>query len=136
MRGKIITMSASRAFKLSDEQLGISSPRDAYLITFSRRLLPYAEERGWNYCPELAPSSFLFNQMQEFKKDPSFDKTKTFEEYYKPRYLNQLDDPFSFKYLEELATKVLSGTNILLVCFCGEDLTCHRSILKELLDSI
>lgn len=126
-------MSAGKALRLTDRELGLSYEEDAYLITFSTRLQSYAEERGWNYSPELAPSSFLFAQMQHKKSLPDYNRGEVFENYYKPRFLDQLDNKFSLNRLEEIVNKLLQGRNVLLVCFCGEELYCHRSIIKEII---
>jgi uncharacterized protein YeaO (DUF488 family) len=73
---------------------------------------------------ELAPSVEL---VQDFLKK----KTLTFEQY-RARYLAELDDrPEAEATLDRLAGEARAGRTVTLLCWCPDESSCHRSILRE-----
>lgn len=80
---------------------------------------------GVKYLPELAPSKNLFNKyLNQWKhKESSF--------WWKD-YCNQYKKEINTEYINKLEEGLNQGKNVTLICFCGDETICHRSILKEI----
>lgn len=79
---------------------------------------------GVRSTPELAPSPSLFKQyLNHWKGKPS---NEWWDKYYEI-YSNDLDQDF----IDKIKVGLDSGKNVTLMCFCGDESICHRSILKE-----
>jgi uncharacterized protein YeaO (DUF488 family) len=78
------------------------------------------------WTPQLAPSAQLVSWIQRQRDTPA--GWKTFEK----KYLRELSSPDTLRLLDLLAA--LSRTaNFSVGCYCEDERTCHRSILKKVL---
>jgi uncharacterized protein YeaO (DUF488 family) len=85
--------------------------------------------------PELAPSELLYRRYLELKEVGEWGP-KAFKEIYVPEYIRQMaasrEAGDSLNYLFKNRG---SGKDILLLCSCADESTCHRSIVSGLLDT-
>lgn len=81
--------------------------------------------KGVRQSQELAPSSSLFKRYLNEWKGTSLD---LWWPEYKEIYLRELD----YSFIDKLTVGLNEGKNITLICFCGPEVGCHRSILKEI----
>lgn len=81
---------------------------------------------------ELAPSQELWAKYQKLKVTGNWND-KTFKQIYVPRFLKEMQCQTARAKLNELFSKDREGKNIALVCFCADELLCHRSIIAGLL---
>lgn len=83
----------------------------------------------------LAPSIELFNDSQTAKKEDRFNEF--FEQEYVSRYLDQIRNNHEamtmLQYLKYLSD---SGQRCAIVCFCKDEKFCHRSLIKQLVESL
>ena len=99
-----------------------SVPRDnnfVFLVTRGKRSID-----GVRQTTELAPSKDLFYKYTNLWKKSS----ENWWHLYEKQYLDELD----LSFIDKLREGLDSGKNITLVCFCGDETRCHRSILKKL----
>lgn len=76
----------------------------------------------------LSPSPVLFqNFIQDWKGKP-FDE---WWHLYEKRFLKELDTEEKLVSLREIYKKLLSGKNIVLLCFCKDHRYCHRRLVGE-----
>jgi len=77
---------------------------------------------------ELSPSPSLFqNYVLDWKDRP-------FNEWwylYEKRFLNELETEEKIRGLRDVYKKLLSGKNVVLVCFCKDHRYCHRKIVGD-----
>lgn len=76
----------------------------------------------------LAPSSELFEKyLREWKNLPG----KEWWQEYENRFLEELRSEEKLDCLREVYRRLMSGTNIVLVCFCKNYNYCHRKLVAE-----
>lgn len=77
---------------------------------------------------ELAPSPELFYMYNSvWKNHPA----ENWWDAYKEEYMKTVD----MKFIQDLCDGLDLGHNITLMCYCGNDAYCHRSILKDIFSS-
>lgn len=88
-----------------------------------------------HHVPELSPSWNLFKRYLQLR-DVGKWNTETFRSVYVPIFLEELKATVAHRKLEELIESDSHGEDICLVCFCSDELTCHRSIIAGVLQYI
>lgn len=83
------------------------------------------------HVPELAPSESLFKEYRKLVALSKWGK-KSFEEYYVPQFLKDMEREDSKKTLQVLLSES-KKKNIVLACFCSEEELCHRCIVGGIL---
>lgn len=111
----------------------ISSNYDEiWLIVRSLKFVPQVNTNVF-HVPQLSPSPELFKSYLSWKNQGLWNKN-TFENFYKPRFLKEMEGEDAQKVLNLLINKA-STKNILLVCFCNDESMCHRSLVYSLVPS-
>lgn len=90
-----------------------------FLITRRQRKI-----EGIRPLKGLAPSQNLFNKYLKDWKNSDVD----WFPIYKEQYLEELN----YSLIDSLKAGLDSGKNVTLLCYCGDESPCHRSILKEI----
>lgn len=85
------------------------------------------------HVPQLSPSQDLFKCYLSWRNQGLWNK-ETFETYYKPRFLKEMEGEDAQRVLNLLTNKAKTK-NILLVCFCEDESICHRSLVYSLIPS-
>lgn len=101
---------------------------EVWAIVRSNRNIP----EGVMHVPELSPSWGLFNQYQTWKQAGIWNK-ETFQTFYVPRFLMEMQAPSARAKLAELVSKSRQGKSICLYCYCPDESLCHRSIVAGIL---
>lgn len=81
---------------------------------------------------ELSPSWDLFKKYMQLR-DAGRWNTATFQNIYVPTFLKEMQAEAARKKLAELVKLDQQGKRICLVCFCGDETLCHRSIVAGIL---
>lgn len=111
----------------------ISSNYDeVWLIVRSLKQVPQVNTNVF-HVPQLSPSPELFKSYLSWRNQGLWSKD-TFEKYYKPRFLKEMEGEDAQRVLNLLINKA-STKNILLVCFCNDESMCHRSLVYSLVPS-
>lgn len=118
MTGKVYICALSHARNVPKEN------NNLFLTTRVKRTSP-----GIFHFPALAPSKELFSKYQNVWKgnDP-----KLWWYAYREQYMRELNKA-AIVYLQ---TGLDAGQDITLMCFCGDESHCHRSLLKEIFDNL
>lgn len=82
----------------------------------------------------LAPSEELFYKFLGWKKNNEWNE-ETFEKYYVPRFLWEMQSEVAINTLKSLY-ELGKEKDILLVCYCKEEKMCHRSIVAGILQGM
>lgn len=106
---------------LSKMKLVPSEKNTFFLTTRGQR-----EIKGVRGLKELAPSQNLFNK---YNRDWKGTDSSLWFDTYKEQYLREL--PMSI--IDQIVDRVNLGYDVTLMCYCGNEGACHRSILKEIL---
>ena len=83
------------------------------------------------HVPELAPSESLFKEYRRLVDLSKWGKN-SFEDYYVPQFLKDMQREDSKKMLQVLLTES-KKKDIVLACFCSDESLCHRSIVAGIL---
>ena len=93
------------------------------------------------HVPELSPSKYLYSNYMRWKSNKftsdellliENDTTLVFERLFKPIFnLEMVTRPDLIVNLNRLKVLLGQGKNILLVCFCGDYIECHRSLIAN-----
>ena len=83
------------------------------------------------HVPELAPREELFRIYRTLVHENRWNKS-SFEKYYVPRCLKDIQDSSSIKLLKQLVC-LSKEKEIRLACFCTDEHLCHRSIVAGIL---
>lgn len=84
------------------------------------------------HMPDLSPTKELFYAYLNWKKQGCWNKS-CFEQNYVPQFLRESQaNPYFIQNMVELQELDKAGKKIALVCFCGDEETCHRSIVGAL----
>ena len=105
---------------------------EIWLIVRSLKNMPYGN--NIYHVPQLSPSPDLFHTYLSLKKAGKWD-TKAFDEIYIPRFLNEMKSSEALTYLNILSEKS-KKKDILIVCYCSDERTCHRSLVKQCISSL
>lgn len=84
------------------------------------------------HVPDLSPSWELFTAFQNKKKAGQWNKD-TFENWYKPIFLKEMEERKAIVQLSRLRTESFRK-DILCVCFCRDESMCHRSLVKSIIE--
>lgn len=114
----------------SFQDIGKVKADEIWLIVRSLKSFPQANVPVI-HVPDLSPSWELFTEFQNKKKAGQWNKD-TFENWYKPIFLNEMKSIPAMTQLARLYTEGFKK-DILCICFCPDESTCHRSIIRELL---
>lgn len=118
MAGKVYICALSHARQVPKDN------NNLFLTTRSKR-----NSNGIYHFPGLAPSQELFNKYhQVWKGNPP----ELWWYAYREQYLRELQQP----YIDYLRTGLDANQNITLMCFCGDETHCHRSLLKEIFTNL
>lgn len=91
-------------------------------------ILQHAEQ-----IADLSPSKSLFYQYLDWQRSSCWNQ-KTFDDIYKPTFLNELTaNPNAQSWLEKLRCEDEAGLKIALLCFCPDENLCHRKIVGDIL---
>ena len=105
---------------------------EVWMIVRSLKFVPQVNASVF-HIPQLSPSPELFKSYLSWKNQGLWDKD-TFEKYYKPRFLQEMQEVEAQTYLNLLIEKAKTK-NILLVCYCQDKSICHRSLIYSLIPS-
>lgn len=105
---------------------------EIWLIVRSLKFVPQVNTNVF-HVPQLSPSHSLFKSYLSWRNQGLWSKD-TFEKYYKPRFLKEMEGEDAQRVLDLLINKA-STKNILLVCFCNDESMCHRSLVYSLVPS-
>ena len=107
---------------------------EVWCIVRSLKTMPYFANIPVFHVPNLSPSEELFHDYLHWR-DYGMWNESTFIKEYVPRFLNEMHSLPNRKALNALwfAQK---QKNILLLCYCEEERTCHRSIVAGLLQGV
>lgn len=105
---------------------------EAYLIVRALKNMPKATPGKQIYhLPILSPSRQLFSDYQKWKGEGKWGE-EMFREVYVPRFLEEMKGREQKNALNQLFLRSKTK-DILLVCYCGQEDICHRSIVMGLL---
>ena len=79
----------------------------------------------------LAPSLNLFLEQQSMKKAGRWNST-TFKSWFAPAFIKEMNSVTSIQVLDALVER-FKTKEIALVCYCGDETLCHRSLIAGLL---
>lgn len=82
------------------------------------------------HIPALSPSKELFDCYLSWRTAGIWNHD-TFERYYKPRFIHEMQSAEAQGYLQLLRERSVDK-NILLTCFCDDESMCHRSLVYQL----
>lgn len=80
------------------------------------------------HVPELSSSWKLFRQYLHLRNTGTWNP-EAFQDLYVPTFLQAMQTAAVKKKLNELVWLDRQGRRIVLVCFCSDEATCHRSII-------
>lgn len=87
------------------------------------------------HVPELSPSWRLFKQYLQLRNTGRWNP-KAFQDFYAPTFLQEMQTTAARKKLNELVWLDRHERRIALVCFCFDEVTCHRSIVAGILQHV
>ena len=91
--------------------------------------------QGVEQLAVLSPSSELFGKYLDAKRRGDWNST-FWSLVYVPEFIAQMDSREARDALNKLYIADKRGLNIALVCFCDDELKCHRSIVAGLLQGV
>lgn len=91
----------------------------------------YYRNKGWYITPTLSPSIQLFKKYLNLRKDNDWN-ISTFNSIYVSDFKKQMtiDLPMR-KDLNAVLALLKAGHNVAFMCYCQEDIMCHRYILGD-----
>lgn len=84
------------------------------------------------HVPELSPSRELLSVYLSMRDRGEWN-FNSFVKTYVPRFLTEMLETQPRNRLGQIVKRTEEGKRILLVCYCSEEMMCHRSIVKGLL---
>ena len=84
------------------------------------------------HVPQLSPSKDLFYSYLSWKKHGVWNEQQ-FDTVYTPRFLKEMESSVARDRLALLKEKCKTK-DILVVCFCDNERTCHRSLIRRLIE--
>lgn len=108
-----------------------ASPQDGRRILIVRWAPEVRDlsKKTWDlWEPDLAPSGGLLAEA----------KRRGFSEdcwrWYKPRFLEEMQQPFALEALRRVADLLRKGEGVTLICYCSTEARCHRGLVRALLE--
>lgn len=99
-----------------------------WCIVRSLKFPPRLNHASIIQVPDLSPSYDLFKRYLDLRNKGLWNQS-SFDTIYKPQFLRELNE--NQNTMQLLNTLAKSDENILLLCFCEDKNTCHRSIIAE-----
>lgn len=99
-----------------------------WCIVHSLKFPPKLNHAEIMQVSDLSPSYDLFKRYLDLK-DKGLWNQSSFDTIYKPQFLRELNE--NQNAMQLLNTLAKSNESILLLCFCEDKNTCHRSIIAE-----
>lgn len=93
---------------------------------------PQTEPENEKHVPELSPSKGLFKEYRRVYHAGRFNE-EYFQKVYVPLYLRELAINKQAMHILELLCKESLRKNIMLGCYCENELLCHRSVVAGIL---
>lgn len=91
----------------------------------------YYRQKGWYIVPTLSPSPQLFQRYLSLRKDNNWN-INTFNSIYVPQFKEQMKIDLAMKRdLNAVLALLKAGHDVAFMCYCQEDVMCHRYILGE-----
>ena len=108
---------------------------DQIWLVVRKLMSPVKNTKGNIYhIDAIAPSQKLLYDTLEMKRKKTWNQ-ETFDKIYAPRYLKEMLGIEPMLQLQKLAE--LSKTqDILIACYCKDENLCHRSLIKQIVDTI
>lgn len=108
---------------------------DQIWLVVRKLMSPVKNTKGNIYhIDTIAPSQKLLYDTLEMKRKKTWNQ-ETFDKIYAPRYLKEMLEIEPMLQLQKLAE--LSKTqDILIACYCKDENLCHRSLIKQIVDTI
>ena len=108
---------------------------DQIWLVVRKLMSPVKNTKGNIYhIDTIAPSQKLLYDTLEMKRKKTWNQ-EAFDKIYAPRYLKEMLEIEPMLQLQKLAE--LSKTqNILIACYCKDENLCHRSLIKQIVDTI
>lgn len=108
---------------------------DQIWLVVRKLMSPIKNTKGNIYhIDTIAPSQKLLYDTLEMKRKKTWNQ-ETFDKIYAPRYLKEMLEIEPVLQLQKLAE--LSKTqDILIACYCKDENLCHRSLIKQIVDTI
>lgn len=107
---------------------------EIWVIVRSLKSVPVISGTMVAWVPELSPSTELFYKVCDWKKAGVWG-VEVFEREFVPQFLKEMHSKTAIRKLEELY-EIGKSKCVLLVCYCGEEKVCHRSIVLGLLQGM
>ena len=101
-----------------------------FIAQYRPRYLRKADEPWVVWMRPLAPSKELHADFVG-KHGPPIN----FETEYVPRYLAEMQQEEPRQLIADLARRVADGATITLLCYCKDVNRCHRTLLKQLIET-
>ena len=107
-----------------------------FIVRSLKNGLPNTKRAGqiYRHVPQLSPSLNLFKDYLKWANNNEWNEN-CFMERYVPRFLEEMKSKEAKNALNTLY-KMEKQKNILLVCFCGKENICHRSIVCGLMQGV
>ena len=108
---------------------------DQIWLVVRKLMSPIKNTKGNIYhIDTIAPSQKLLYDTLEMKRKKTWNQ-ETFDKIYAPRYLKEMLEIEPMLQLQKLAE--LSKTqDVLIACYCKDENLCHRSLIKQIVDTI
>lgn len=90
------------------------------------------ERENERHVPELSPSLELFREYRRVFHAGMFNE-EYFQTVYVQRYLQELSENEQAIYMLHMLYEMSQQKNIMLSCYCENELLCHRSIVAGIL---
>lgn len=94
-----------------------------------------SQSPGITQVADLSPSYDLFTKYRTLVKNNNWNAS-TFASIYVPQFLQEMKQPAATQWLNKLYNLDKQGSKICLICFCPEEVMCHRSIVAGLLQGV
>lgn len=105
-----------------------------WLCVRSLQQMPRNPNNNIFHVPLLSPSKELFFKHLNLKKANQWNK-ENFDKVFAPGFLQEMLQPEPLDKLQELAN-LIKTQEILVVCYCGDETLCHRSLIKQIINMI
>ena len=100
-------------------------------VTEVKRLNP---DKQVYWVPDLAPSQDLFFKFLDVKKSGQWNEAH-FNGWYKKQFMQEMKSTKAIKALSKLYEFKNSKYNVTVVCSCKDENMCHRSLIREIMDT-
>lgn len=87
--------------------------------------------KGIIQLEELSPSQALFFKQRKLVTEGQWNRSY-FDIYFSQLFLHELSNEYAIRLLRQIATEA-EKQDVALVCYCGDETMCHRSIVAGVL---